>query len=353
MREMRKRRIKQDIKTPCFILDQEAIKKNILEFKSTCKTLNYKIFYSVKTNSLDSVLKIMTENNIGLEAASMLELKKALQYTKNIVFNGPCKTTQELKFALKNSILINVDNLSELKLIEKLKSKLKLSKIEIGLRLGFNRFGFDASQLKGAIDKASKFAKVKAVSFHPGTQLSLRGYTQKINQFLSIIKRLNDSINIINIGGGFPDRMQMKNTKTKISDYINKLKSLLKQYNIKKRVWFEPGRFLVADAMNLVTKVHYIKQNNNINYAVCDAGINVLSKSCMATHKIIPIKNRTKKKNRKDYILAGPLLFANDTIGKYHGMLDEGDLIKINNVGAYCYNLAWELSYKKPKVVVS
>ncbi len=55
----------------------------------------------------------------------------------------------------------------------------------------------------------------------------------------------------------------------------------------------------------------------------------------------------------KRYVLAGPLLFASDEIGIYNGYLEEGDLIKVENVGAYCYNLAWEISYKKPKVIIS
>ena len=34
------------------------------------------------------------------------------------------------------------------------------------------------------------------------------------------------------------------------------------------------------------------------------------------------------------------------------GKLEEGDLIKVENIGAYCYNLAWEITYKKPKIYI-
>jgi diaminopimelate decarboxylase len=50
--------------------------------------------------------------------------------------------------------------------------------------------------------------------------------------------------------------------------------------------------------------------------------------------------------------LAGPLLFSNDTLGLFQGSLEEGDILKVENVGAYCYSLAWEISYKKPKIVI-
>ena len=60
--------------------------------------------------------------------------------------------------------------------------------------------------------------------------------------------------------------------------------------------------------------------------------------------------DENNKESKKEYILAGPLLFGNDIVGRFNGILNEGDLIGVGNVGAYCFNLAWEISYRKPKV---
>ena len=113
----------------------------------------------------------------------------------------------------------------------------------------------------------------------------------------------------------------------------------------------EPGRNLVADAFELITRVNVIKEKFGKKYAILNVGINVLSKITLAYYRFEKIKNQDGDK-KEEYILAGPLLFNNDLLGRYFGSLKEGDLIKIENVGAYCNNLAWEISYSKPKVLI-
>ena len=92
---------------------------------------------------------------------------------------------------------------------------------------------------------------------------------------------------------------------------------------------------------------------SNHNEEGNDVVINEVSRGIIRNDSNANSVGDTKKnKKKEEYTLAGPLLFNNDLLGRYFGNLKEGDLIKIENVGAYCYNLAWEISYSKPKVLI-
>ena len=69
----------------------------------------------------------------------------------------------------------------------------------------------------------------------------------------------------------------------KLENYFEKIKINFKEF---KGIYiFEPGRNLVSDAYTLITKVISIKEKDNKNFAILDAGINILSKITLANYK--------------------------------------------------------------------
>lgn len=340
-------------KTPYFVFNEKILKKNFKAFEELCKKYldKYVIAYSVKTNSFEDLINKLDKLGSSFEAASMEEIIKTTE--KFRVFNGPSKTEEELKVAVEKDILINVDNKSEIDKIINLK---KDKKCRINLRVSLNddKFGFENSKINEIIDYCfMNNLEVIGLSFHPGTQVTLKDYENFIKEVEKIVNNINKKIELkyLDLGGGFPDKFQLKNLGVNLEDYF-KLISILKKFDAK--IILEPGRCLVCDAFDLICKVNVIKNKNGKNYAFLDAGINILSKISMANYKFEKIgdKNDEDKKDKIDFVLAGPLLFGNDIIGKFRGNLKEEDLIKIDNVGAYCYNLGWEISYKKPKIFV-
>ncbi|MFH1308378.1 MAG: alanine racemase [archaeon] len=339
------------METPHFIFYPEILRSNYREFYESCQNnlKNYKIVYSVKTNPYQKVVKTLSMENIGLELASLEEIKATSKYKKFKILNGPAKSEKELKIAIKSKFLINADSKSE---IDKISNILKGKNLEIGLRVSLNesKFGFEIEKIK-EIENYTKTKNLQVVSlhFHQGTQLSLKKYKENLEKFSKILSKLNLNLKYINLGGGFPDKFQMTNLNAKLNDYIFTIKENLEKFN--STIILEPGRFLVANSFILLTKVRVIKENFGRNYAILDAGINLLPKISLAVYKFTKADGSSGEK--KEYILAGPLLFSNDLLGKFYGNLQEGDIIKIENVGAYCYSLAWEISYKKPKIILN
>jgi len=342
------------MKTPCFIFYPEILKNNIKGFNETCKKYlkDFKIAYSVKTNSDKNVIETLSKEGCGFEIASLEEINLVKGKSSFVVFNSPCKTEQEIKKAIENNFLINIDSINEIDRIARIR---KGNKIEAGIRIGENKFGIEKNKIEEAIKYAeSKNIEIILLHFHPGTQQTLERYENAIKEFSEAIKKLNLNPKFIDVGGGFPDKFQLKNLNLNLEDYIK----IIARYFPEKTIILEPGRCPVSDAFELITKVHVIKEKNNKKYAILDAGINVLPKVTLSSYQFSSIKNENEKsrennKEKQEYILAGPLLFSNDELGVFQGNLEEGDLIKVENVGAYCYVLAWELPYKKPKTIIN
>ena len=354
------------MKTPYLKFNQEKLVENYHNFNSVCNKFfpKNKICFSVKTNTNKEVINTLEKLKSGFEVASLREIKLT---PKNLfrTMNGPAKTTEELKEAINNKILIFIDSFSELEKINELKNKNPdLPKSILGIRLGNknSKFGFSDKQLKEVFKKAKENKlEIQAIQLHQGTlnkfsefKKSLMEQKKKITPFMKTIKYLD-------LGGGYPDNFQLKNLSLKLVDYMEEIKKTFKTF--KGTFIFEPGRNLVADTYALITKVVVIKEKDNETYAILDAGVNILSKITLANfkfNKLAPksikselkiIKSEIKDNPAKTYTLAGPLLFGNDILGKWHGKLIEGDYFEVENVGAYCENLAWDIIYDKPRVL--
>lgn len=340
------------METPYFVFKEELLRHNYKEFEELCKKYisDHKIAYSIKTNSYSGVIRVLRSLGSGFEFASMNEIKM-LPRIGFCVYNSPCKKDNELREAIRRKALINIDSKSEIQRVAKIMDG---KPIEVMLRVSFrdSKFGFDERELSDIIAHClSRNLLIVGIHVHSGTQLSLPEYRSHLDK-ISILNYflLNQGIKLkyLDIGGGLPDKFQLKNLGVRLEDYFNEIKKYLGKFNV--TVILEPGRALVCDCFELITKVCVIKESFNKKYAILDAGINILSKITLSSYKFYKIGEPVSMK-KEEYYLAGPLLFSNDLLGKYYGSLNEGDLLKVKNVGAYCYNLAWEISYKKPRIV--
>jgi len=90
------------IETPFYIYSQKSITDAYNEIKNTLKT---EIFFSVKANSNQAILKLMKSLNAGAGVVSSGELHRALHAGINpnkIIFEGVGKSMNDIEFAVKN-----------------------------------------------------------------------------------------------------------------------------------------------------------------------------------------------------------------------------------------------------------
>ena len=343
--------------TPFYIYSQEIINQKV---NLTKKILGNNIFFSVKSNSNQAVLKLMQNLGLGADVVSIGELKRSLAAgfdPKKIIFEGVGKSKDDLLYAIQKNIrLINTESLEEIKLLQILANE-KNKKVNIGVRLNPNidgqtiskistgkktdKFGIEIDEIGNIINlvKNSPDLNLIGISCHIGSQINkIEAYR---NTFIEMKKAADKFVHAgidirhVDLGGGFHVQYKEDDPSLSIEDIKKELDTCFN--NSSYELSFEPGRYLIAEAGIIITSIITIKQNGGINYLIVDAGMNTLIRPAMynAYHKVESINN--KSKNKVAYAVAGPICESSDIFQK-NVMLPQqeiGDLLIIKDTGAY------------------
>ncbi len=338
--------------SPFFVLFPETAKDNASAFLSATKKQFKKsqVYYSVKTNPHPRILQALDKSGIGMELVSLRELHAVKPFSGKKILNSPAATEAELREALEQKCLIIIDNLSQAQLLHSL---LKGKKLEVGIRVRMDshRFGFSPQEIKEAISELGELGlNIVALHAHAGTNQTLQDYHNFLNRVHGLLLDF-PPIRILDLGGGFPGNENLRMRKTSINAYMELVHETLGEFLPKVEVVFEVGRNLVEDSMNLILQVQHVKEGNDAHYALMDSGMNVLSKLTMSPLRFIPLQESGEKKH--NFFLCGPSMFGSDEFARIFAKLARGDLIAVENVGAYCTELAWNLSRDVPPIYVA
>ena len=343
--------------TPFYMYSQEMISQKV---ETTKKILGENIFFSVKSNSNQAILKLMQSLNIGADVVSIGELKRALSAgfpPNKIIFEGVGKSKEDLVYAIQQDIrLINTESLEEIKLLQKLASEKKQT-VDIGVRLNPNidggtiskistgkktdKFGIQIEEIENIVNLLSSCSNLNliGVSCHIGSQISnIDAYKNTFTEMKKAAdKFLSLGINIkhVDLGGGFHVQYHKNDPKFKIENVKRELDECFNKSSY--QLSFEPGRYLIAEAGILVTSIINTKKNGGINYLIVDAGMNTLVRPAMynAYHDIEAINKKTG--NSITYTIAGPICESSDIFIKNILLSEQsiGDILVIKNTGAY------------------
>ena len=162
-----------------------------------------------------------------------------------------------------------------------------------------------------------------------------------LNTIEKVIKKVKYKFEFIDLGGGMGISYNSRNKKLNYKKYNVAIKRFLKNHSYK--IIFEPGRSIVGNVGTLISKIIYIKENNNKKFIILDAAMNDLMRPALygAIHKTIP-SIRTNKISNKVHEFVGPICETTDkftTLKKFQ-VLKEKDLIAICDVGAYGMSLS-------------
>ncbi len=274
----------ENLKTPYFIVSEAELLKNIDCFKEALNEIwkNYKIAYSVKTNSLPWIIKYMNSKNILAEVVSdeEYELAKICGYfPENIIFNGPIKSNKKLEEAIKSKALVNIDSYNDIEFIKNNKPEIKG---ELGIRVNINtsifnpkdidykedgfRFGFsyENGELEKILNELKEIYPDKSFGLHVHVNSitrSVEAYRSLAKYTAEIIKKYDIKPSFIDIGGGFFGGVPGKPTA---KDYILAIKEELKDIvNIDEvTLIVEPGSAFVGSAFDFCTSVIDVKDTS-------------------------------------------------------------------------------------------
>ena len=105
-----------------------------------------------------------------------------------------------------------------------------------------------------------------------------------------------------------------------------------------RQIWLEPGRYVVAQAGVLLTRVTQTKGKGNVQYVGVNTGMNSLIRPALygAYHDIVNL-SRLDEPATSLVTVVGPICETGDRLGSDRLMpaAREGDVLLVANAGAY------------------
>ena len=340
-------------------------------FHKAFDSMPHLVCYSVKANSALAILKLLDAHGAGFDIVSGGELERILRVNRKaaqrVVFSGVGKTAAEIDLALKSGILIfNVESAGEVDLLAERSSKLR-KRARIALRVNpdvfaethpyistgllEHKFGIDIRQARAVYKAAAKqkYLDPAGVSVHIGSQIRsadpFGAAAERVAQLVRELRADGLPINSIDVGGGLGIEYHIDHSfdpEAKMQQYASALLKALRPID-GLQLLLEPGRFIVAQAGALVTRVLYVKKNGEKTFVVTDAGMNDLIRPALyqAYHDIVPVMRR-KGARKKTVDVVGPVCESGDFFARDRELaeLKPGELVAILDTGAYGLSLS-------------
>jgi diaminopimelate decarboxylase len=350
--------------TPCYIYSRATIERHWKAFDNALGKQPHLVCYAVKANSNLAVLNVLAKLGSGFDIVSVGEMERVLRaggQADRIVFSGVGKTAEEMARALDVGIrCFNVESQAELEVLEQVAAakgvvapvSLRVNPdvdakthpyISTGLK--DNKFGIvieDALDVYQSIAESAHL-KVVGVDCHIGSQLTeVTPFVDALDRVLALVDRLAEkgiALHHLDLGGGLGIRY--KDETPPLPE--EQMAALLERLNGRDfEILIEPGRAIVGNAGILLTKVLYLKHNEEKNFAVVDAAMNDLMRpSLYAAWQQIERVALTTAAKAKTYDVVGPVCETGDFLGKARELaLEQGDLLAVRSSGAYGFTMS-------------
>ncbi|MGB9959249.1 MAG: diaminopimelate decarboxylase [Candidatus Bathyarchaeales archaeon] len=363
-------KLAEEYGTPLYVISENKIRENYRRL-ATAFTRNYdkvRILYSAKANTNLSVLKILKSEGAGIDTVSAGEVFLALEAgfkPNQILYTGTSVSDEELDYILEKGVVINVDSLSQFrKMLKKTVPQTLSVRINTEFGAGHHEYTVTASKTsKFGVDgktameiyHMAKNAGVEnfGIHMHIGSGIMqaepfIKAAEKLLETASTIHKQLGIAFNFIDLGGGIGVPYKPEETEVDIENFAKRLvdffKEKIEEYGLgQPELWLEPGRYLVADACVLLTKVNMVKETPYKNFVGVDAGFNTLIRPAMyGSYHHIVLANRLDAPLAENYDVVGPLCESGDVLARDRQLpkISEGDLLAILNAGAYGYAMS-------------
>jgi len=370
------------LETPFYYYDVELLQQTLDLVKTESEKYGYEAHYAIKANANPKILKIISAAGLGADCVSGNEVKAAIEAgfpASKIVFAGVGKTDKEINYALDQNIFcFNVESIPELEILNELAAK-KNKTASVAIRvnpnvdghthakittgLNENKFGINLEILPDVIKQINSLSNIKLIGlhFHIGSQItdlsSFENLCVRINELQDDLeKKLGITVKNINIGGGLGINYEHPNHLS-IPDFESYFRVFHKHLRLREgqRLHCEPGRSVVAQCGNLITRVIFVKEGTTKKFAIVDAGFTDLIRPAMydSYHRI---ENITSDEDCETYDVVGPICESSDVFGKDRELnkTKRGDLLAIRSAGAYGEIMASQYNLRElPKSYLS
>jgi diaminopimelate decarboxylase len=358
-------RLARAVGTPTYLYSAAAIRDQFRRLDGAFAGVPHRLHYSVKANSSLAVLALLRELGAGVDIVSGGELHRARLAgfgAGDIVFSGVGKTERELDEALAAGVrFVNVESEGELVLLDlvarrrgvvapvalRVNPEVTVDNPHEYIRTGGrgHKFGIPYDEALAAAQLALTLRNVRLVGLdmHIGSQISrFQPYGAALERVLDLLARVRRAgaadLRFLDVGGGLSVPYEDE-APADVEEFARGVSALVADTGLE--LVLEPGRFLVANAGVLLTRVLYRKRSGGKDYIITDAGMNDLVRPShyKAYHHVEAV---TPNGRRAVADVVGPVCESGDffALDRETDDVEPGDLVAVRSAGAYGYVMA-------------
>lgn len=360
-------RIAEEVGTPAYIYSERTLRRHVRVFEEAFQSIPHLTCYAVKANSNINILKRFAEWGTGFEIVSGGELFRVLKATgsaKNVIFDGPGKTAEEIRFALESDILfLNVESSAEADLIVDAARKMG-KRARVSIRTNPNvdpkthpyistgmkkhKFGVGLAEARELYLRLKNIPEIELVGVmcHMGSQITQLGPFEEalvsIREFIADLESNGISLQYLDFGGGLGISYKEEEPPSPDS-YASVIANATRGLGM--TVVLEPGRVIVGNAGILLSRVVVRKNQGEKQFVIIDAGMNDLIRPPLygSHHSIWAVdREKAQKKALEIADVVGPVCESADFIVQDRELpvFEPGDLMAIMSAGAYGFSLS-------------
>jgi len=344
--------------TPTYVYSRAHIEAQYRAYADALSGMPHLVCFAVKANSNLGVLNVLARLGAGFDIVSRGELERVLAaggQADKIVFSGVGKTRDDMRRALEVGVhCFNVESTDELERLQIVAAEMG-KRAPVSLRvnpdvdagthpyistgLKENKFGIAIADAEDVYVRASQLPNLEVIGVdcHIGSQLTtLAPFVDALDRLLDLVDRLGDCgihLRHLDLGGGLGVRYRDEEPPL-AGDYIKAVRERIAGRDL--ALMFEPGRFIVANAGVLLTRIEYLKHTEHKDFAIVDAAMNDLIRPALYQAWMDVKAVQPRDGAARTYDIVGPICETGDFLAKERELaLAEGDLLTVHSAGAY------------------
>ncbi len=354
-----------------YVYDIESIRtaaSGLLDLKSVDRVL-----YAVKANFNADILRALADAGVDFDCVSPGEVKHLqtavpdLDITR-LLYTPNFAPREEYEWAVSEGLQLTLDNLYPLQAWPEVFDGQKLFiRLDPGTGRGHHehvktagvhsKFGiprFEIDALTRLLKKAN--ADVIGIHAHSGSGiLDPDNWRSVAAELIKVAERF-PNVDVVDLGGGLGVPEKTGDAQFNLEALDETLGAIKKAYP-KYRLWLEPGRYLVAQAGVLLSRVTQTKGKGDMRYVGIGTGMNALIRPALygAYHEIVNL-SRVHDAATESVTVVGPICETGDKLGSDRLLppSEENDVILIANAGAYgrVMSSSYNLREVPPEILV-
>ncbi len=343
----------QNISTPAYVFDLDALRQRVGTIQKMLKRENIGLCYAMKANPF--LVGALSDLADRFEVCSPGEFRicerEQLPMDK-LVISGVNKERQDILrivTSYQGQGNFTVESLEQLNLFaECAKETEKELKILVRISSG-NQFGVDFEQVKGILEtgKEGGYPKLRfqGIQYYSGTQKKLKKVQKELQKLEAWIQELEDlgiEVPELEYGPGFYVPYFQSEPEEDMEGMMQEFCAYLSEIKFSGRVILELGRFLTADCGSFFTTLVDHKETDGQIYGIVDGGIHHLNYYGQVMAMKLPYVQHISlgkkiSQNAKEWTICGSLCTTADVIVRQLPLVGAqiGDVLVFERTGAY------------------